>query len=138
MAKKRRTLVDEYYEEKFPFGGEQKSRGEIIKYLKTLTSDQRAIDLYLFGLDRAKAQREQAEREFAAQEGFMSESELMDYLRANERTIVAAAQAGDGGAQRIIDAYRIWAKAPRDPGAYGMLYAATDDYRKQKKAEPTL
>ena len=48
---KRTTLVERYMAEQFNFGGELKTRAEIIAYLKSIGGTSRQIDLYLCGLD---------------------------------------------------------------------------------------
>ncbi len=51
----RRYTVADYFGEQFPYGGEMATREEIIADLQRTTSDRQLIDLYLFGLDRSKA-----------------------------------------------------------------------------------
>ena len=48
--RKRERLIDRYFAEEFNFGGEMKTRGEIILTLQREGHDQRCIDAYLMGL----------------------------------------------------------------------------------------
>ena len=49
-----KTIIDQYFSEQFPFGGEIKSRYEIIEELAKITDDRRLIDRYMQGLETSK------------------------------------------------------------------------------------
>ena len=49
-----KRIIDRYFSEQFPFGGEIKNRYEIIEELAKITGDQKLIDRYLQGMDTAK------------------------------------------------------------------------------------
>lgn len=50
----KQNLVQQYMSETFDFGGEVKTRAEVIAHLKTLDATQPMIDRYLQGLDLRK------------------------------------------------------------------------------------
>lgn len=54
MSNRKPTAVDIYHAETFMFGGEEKTRGEIIVELENLGGTRAMIDRYLQGADQAK------------------------------------------------------------------------------------
>lgn len=80
---KRTNIADEYANEVFNYGGEQKTRLEITKDLEANGATRQQIDMYLFGLDRQKSKAlfQSADKPFGTMDnasGFKADSEWMD------------------------------------------------------------
>lgn len=55
----------------------------------------------------------------------------MEFLTRCGKSIGIRADNGHEGAKQIIKLYQMYYDCPSDPGALGLLGAATDEYRKE-------
>jgi hypothetical protein len=65
----------------------------------------------------------------------MTYEATIEYLTQNRSAVISQADSGDPVAMRIIQMHRMHVASPGDPGAIGVLMAATEEFKRREQAD---